>query len=273
MTELRQAAKAFDAIAPLFDARFGDWLSVAAQRRAVLDALLAAFPPGGYLLELGGGTGEDAAWLAGRNFTTLLTDPSPAMVERARAKLAPLRSTAEIAAAEELEQFAEHHLQADGAMFDGAYSNFAPLNCVEELEPMARGLARLVRPGGSAMLVVFGVLSPGDILVEALRGRPRECFRRYRRGPVPARLGGQHFTVTYHRARDLARALRLLVPGRVRRSGVGVFVPPSAAEPWISGHPQFLGLLEALDRGAGRPLALLGDHILYRFETRAPPPP
>jgi hypothetical protein len=53
--------------------------------------------------------------------------------------------------------------------------------------------------------------------------------------------------------------------------GVGIFVPPSAAEPWISGHPRLLGLLEAADRLAARPLAFLGDHILYRFVRTAEP--
>ncbi|MGB3631312.1 MAG: methyltransferase domain-containing protein, partial [Terracidiphilus sp.] len=83
------AARAFDAVAPQFDARFGAWLSVAAQRRAVREALLTAFPRCGQILELGGGTGEDACFLASRGFRVTLTDPSPAMVSIARAKLAP----------------------------------------------------------------------------------------------------------------------------------------------------------------------------------------
>lgn len=49
------------------------------------------------------------------------------------------------------------------------------------------------------------------------------------------------------------------------RQGIGVFVPPSAAEPWISCHPRFLAMLEALDRLVGRPLAGFADHILYEF--------
>jgi hypothetical protein len=49
------------------------------------------------------------------------------------------------------------------------------------------------------------------------------------------------------------------------RRGIGIFVPPSAAEPWISTHPRLLRVLAALDRIAERPLAALGDHILYRF--------
>jgi hypothetical protein len=90
-------------------------------------------------------------------------------------------------------------------------------------------------------------------------------FRRLADGDVPARLSGRSFSVRYHRRRDLARALApWFVPkGRI---GVGVFTPPSAAEPWISHHPGLLNVLERLDHVAARPLAALGDHILYRFE-------
>ena len=264
-SELRPAAQAFDAIATSFDARFGEWLSVEAQRRAVRRALLGALPRNGYILELGGGTGIDAAWLADRGYRLLLTDASPKMVDAARAKLEPLGSSAEIAPAEDFEHFAARHLQAGGALFDGAFSNFAPLNCVEDLSPVARGLARLIKPGGAALLVTFGVLSPGDIVVEMMRGRPRQMFRRFRRGAVPAHLDGRQFNVTYHRARELNRAMspwfRL-----ARKVGIGVFVPPSAAEPWISRHPRLLTTLEKLDTVAERPLAVFADHILYQFE-------
>ncbi|HEV7586764.1 MAG TPA: hypothetical protein VGO40_01445, partial [Longimicrobium sp.] len=70
---LPPAAAAFDAVAPAFDERFGAWLSVAAQRRAVRRELLRAFPAGASVLELGGGTGEDAAWLADQGRRVLLT--------------------------------------------------------------------------------------------------------------------------------------------------------------------------------------------------------
>ena len=53
------------------------------------------------------------------------------------------------------------------------------------------------------------------------------------------------------------------------RRGIGVFVPPSAAEPWISRHPHLLNALEKLDRIATRPLSFLADHILFRFERTA----
>jgi SAM-dependent methyltransferase len=269
---LRPAALAFDSIAPLFDSRFGEWLSVAAQRRAVRCALIAHWPPGGRILELGGGTGEDAQWLAQRGFNMTLTDVSPRMVALAQAKLQPLGSSAICAAAEDMEAFSNRHLAQGGEKFDGVFSNFAPLNCVENLNPVGRGLARLVKPGGSAMLVMFGTASPGEILVESLRGRPHQALRRFRRGAVPARLGDRHFTVTYHRAAALQWALQPWF-NLTARLGIGIFVPPSAAEPWISRHPDLLNLLEKLDRLVARPLAGLGDHILYHFTRNDLPAP
>lgn len=262
---LRPAAAAFDAIAPTFDARFGDWLSVASQRRAVRRTLLRAFPPGSSVLEIGGGTGEDAAWLARRGRWVLMTDASPGMVEVARGKLAnlPLVSTA-ILAAEDLPLLArDRRLQAT-APFDGCFSNFAALNCVDDLHSLARSLASLVRPGGQLVLVLFGPLPPGEVLVQLLRGTPRSGFRRLGRGGVCARLGENTFHVRYHRPWTVRRAFAPWFRP-VERRGIGIFVPPSAAEPWISARPGLLRGLERLDRTVERPLALLGDHLLYRF--------
>jgi SAM-dependent methyltransferase len=264
-SELPPAALAFDTIASSFDQRFTPWRSVATQRRAVQVALAEAFPVGARLVEIGGGTGEDAAWLLERGRSVLMTDAAPAMARAASIKLASYPDArVETLAAEALEGFARRERAKGLASFDGAYSNFAGLNCVRDLRPVARGLAQLIRPGGQALLVVFGTLSPGEIIVETLRRRPRNILRRLSRGDVPAHLGGQDFTVRYHRKAELIHAMRPWFNLADTRA-IGLFVPPSAAEPWISRHPHLLGLLETLDRGLSRPLAMLGDHILYRF--------
>ncbi|MGA9668203.1 MAG: class I SAM-dependent methyltransferase [Terracidiphilus sp.] len=265
---MRPAAQAFDAIAAAFDQRFGAWLSVSAQRRAVRAALLEEFPKRGHILELGGGTGEDATFLAESGYEMLLTDPSPTMVELARNKLAPWGSQAEIASGEELEDFAGCHLSAGGKLFDGAFSNFAPLNCVVDLEPVARGLAQLLKPGASAMLVLFGTFCPGEMLTEVLHNRPGQALRRCKRGSIPARLSKREFPIVYHRRVDLQHAFAPWF-ALEKRLGIGVTVPPSAAEPWISQHPRLLGAMEVFDRVLSRPLAFLGDHVLYQFRRTA----
>jgi SAM-dependent methyltransferase len=264
---LRPAAFAFEAIADTFDDRFGAWASVATQRRAVRVALLERFPARGQLLEVGGGTGEDAAFLAQRGFRVLLTDASPAMVDIARQKLSPLGSCAEVVACEELELFAKERRSAGEPLLDGAFSNFAPLNCVQDIRRVAKGLASLLKPGAVAMLVLFGTCCPAELVVETLRGRPQNALRRFNRGAAPARLAKRDFEVFYHRGSDLRRAFRPWFDLE-QKIGIGIAVPPSAAEPWISLHPRLLASMAAFDRMMARPLAPLGDHILYQFRRR-----
>jgi len=263
---LTPALEAFDAVATLFDARFSEWRSVAAQRRAVRRALVEAFPRGARVLEIGGGTGEDARWLAARGRVVQLTDGSPTMVRIAERKLRSQRGpTPHIVAAESLERWATERESAGEPLFDGVFSNFAALNCVDDLGACARGLARLLRPGAPALLVLFGTLCPGEVVVQLARGDTHAALRRRSRGAVPARLGGRAFAVRYHTANALAGAMSPWFRLR-RRIGVGVLVPPSAAEPWISRHPALVRALEQIDRVLERPLAPLGDHVLYWFE-------
>lgn len=269
-TLLPPAVAAFDAVADRFDERFGEWLSVAAQRRAVRRRLLAAFPPGSHLLELAAGTAEDALFLAGHGRRVTATDGSPAMVRRALEKVADTGCSDRLHVRELLIEDIESAVdQLSGCdPFDGAYSNFAGLNCVADLRPVARGLAQLLPVGAAALLVMFGPFAPGEVLVQLLKGDVRSALRRLRRAPAPARLGGHDFHVQYPAPRQVARAFepwfRL---ERVR--GIGIFVPPSAAEPAISRAPRLLRALEALDAAVAAPLALLGDHVLLHFRRTA----
>lgn len=271
---LPPAVLAFDAMAARFDERFGPWKSVAVQRAAVRRELLASFPRGSSLLELGGGTGEDALFLAERGYRVHLTDGSPAMVAQASEKVARGRAgdrvTVERVAIEELDSFAGAREEAGASPFAGAYSNFAAFNCVEDHRGAAQALARLLEPGAPLLLVVFGPFSPGEVVTLVARGTFRSAFRRLSRRDVPAKVGGQAFTVTYPSPGALARAFAPWFALR-RTVGIGVFVPPSSAEPWISGHPRLLALLERLDHLAARPLAIFGDHVLVALERTGAP--
>jgi SAM-dependent methyltransferase len=193
---LSPAARAFDAVAVEFDRRYGEWRSVAAQRRAVRRELLRAFPRGARVLEIGGGTGEDALFLIRQGRDVLLTDASPAMVHLADAKLgARATNRPRVVPAEHLDSFAVERESAGEPLFDGAFSNFAALNCVTDQVPVARGLAGLVRPGARVLFVIFGTMSPGELVVQLLRREPAAAFRRLSRGDVRARLAKREFTV------------------------------------------------------------------------------
>ncbi len=264
---LPPAVRAFDLTADRFDQRFGEWRSVAAQRCAVRRYLLHTFPAGSRLLELAAGTGDDAVFMLEQGYQVTLTDGSPRMVVRAREKVqrSGFDAPVEQAVLERLDAFADH-LQGRGTeLFDGAYSNFAAFNCVADLPATGAGLARLLRPGAACLLVVFGPYSMGEVVVELIKRNPAAAFRRFRSGPAPARLGGEHFTVWYPRPRDFARAFAPWFRLRSVR-GIGVLVPPSAAEPWISRFPRVVNAMEAADRLLSAPLAYLADHVLLHLE-------
>ena len=267
------AVDAFDAVAERFDGRFGHLLSVAAQRRAVRRELLRCFPAGSRLLELGGGTGDDAVFLAQRGRRVVMTDGSERMVrvatDRVRASGCEQMVESFPVLIEEIGRLVD--LKPSDIPFDGVFSNFAALNCVEHLAPVGRALAGLVRPGGLALLVVFGPFPIGEVMVQLGRGRVSRAFRRFRgRGSADAQLNGRHFRVWYPGPREVARAFEPFFRLRGKR-GIGVLVPPSDAEPDISAFPRVVRFMEATDRVIGRPMAILGDHVLLTFERTQVP--
>lgn len=268
--------RAFDAAAGRFDERFGHWQSVAAQRRAVREYLLNVFPSNASLLELGAGTGEDALCLLARGNRIVVTDGAPAMVARAAAKMRGAgyheRAAVEQLVLEDVGVFAARRRAASAAPFDGVYSNFGALNCLADPTLLAAPLAALVRPRAPCVFVVFGPFSPGELVLQLFRGDLRAAVRRLRRGAVPAAIGGLEFTVWYRTPAAWTRAFAPWFHIRHVR-GIGILVPPSAAEPGISRFPSLIRALEAADRWLAAPLALLGDQVLLHFERTDHPAP
>jgi SAM-dependent methyltransferase len=256
----------FDALADRYDAVFTDSLIGRAQRELVWRQMDRCFRPGQRVLELNCGTGADAVHLGERGVEVLAFDVAPRMIEVARQRLRPLSSGARIELRVlSIEQIAE--LEREGP-FDGALSNFAGLNCVEDLSSVARDLARLLAPGATALLCLAGRVVAWEWLWYLGHGEPRKALRRFQRGGTIARLaGGATVKVHYPSVRALAR---MFAPGfRLRRwRGVGVAVPPSYLEPFAK---QFPGVLRWLERSdlwlSAVPLVRgLADHVLLEFK-------
>ena len=127
---------AFDQLASRYDAMWTDSPRGRAQRDAIWREIDALFERGDRVLDLGCGTGEDAAHLESKGVHVHAIDASREMVRMAQAR----GVRAELFRIEDLAQLDEP--------FDGAISNFGALNCVENLEAAGLQLARLIRPGG-----------------------------------------------------------------------------------------------------------------------------
>ena len=256
----------FDAVASRYDDTFTSSIIGRAQRAAVWKELTRAFRPGDRVLEIGCGTGVDACHLGERGVEVLACDPSPEMIDvaegsvRKRGLQAVVRTC--VLRGEDI-----WSLPAD-QMFDGAFSNFGALNCVEDLAPVAKGLARLLRPGSSAVLCWMGPFCLWEMLSYLLRGNFAKAFRRLRLGGVSAKLGHQAFVqVRYPSVAALAKAC---TPQFRLRSvqGIGVAVPPSYLEPWARRHSRLIRWSEQFDDCFGRwpGFRSIGDHVLVRLE-------
>jgi len=256
----------FDAVAANYDETFTHSLIGWAQRRATWRELDQAFRPGQRVLELNCGTGIDAVHLADRGIEVVACDVSPRMIEVARQRL---RRTAPRARIDfrvlATEEIAELHREGP---FDGAFSNFAGLNCVQNLPFVASDLAHLLKPAAPAVLCFAGRYVGWEALWYLLRRDPRKAFRRLQRGPISARIAeGVSVHVHYPSVRELARTFAPEFRLRHWR-GVGVAVPPSYLEPYAMRFQKIMSALEGIDRMAGRcPLARgLADHALLTFE-------
>jgi ubiquinone/menaquinone biosynthesis C-methylase UbiE len=260
---------AFDAVAERYDAVFTQSQIGLAQRAAVHRELDQVFGAGQRILEINCGTGVDAVYLARRGVRVLACDASARMIEIARRRAAHaatgLCSQFLVLPTERINSLVE---TGGEAAFDGALSNFAGLNCLQDISAVARNLAVLLKPGALALICVFGRVCAWEILWYLGHGNPKKAFRRLRLGGDMAQLGEGMAVRVYYPA--VSTVAHLFSPHfKLRRwSGVGITVPPTYLEPMGRRFPRVLRVLAEADRwiGACPVLRGLADHALIAFE-------
>jgi ubiquinone/menaquinone biosynthesis C-methylase UbiE len=256
----------FDAMAADYDASFTRSLIGERMRHAVWQRLDSHFHQGDSVLELGCGTGEDAIYLAQRGVQVLATDVSEGMLTVARAKAAAAGLDHLITVKQmPIEALAHPLAHPPAHPLNGLLSNFGALNCVENLPTIAAGMARLLQPGGVALLCVMGPLVPWEWAWYFGRGQSRKALRRLRAGGTPWR----GLTIRYPSISAVQRAFRPYFHTR-RVAAIGAFVPPSYVESWAKTHPATIHALDRLERRFETtwPLPWLADHYFIELQSR-----
>ncbi|MEZ4667777.1 MAG: class I SAM-dependent methyltransferase [Anaerolineae bacterium] len=260
------SADAFDHIGARYDVEFTNTDLSLWFRARVWERLGILFKAGDHVIELGCGTGEDALWLARRGVRVLATDGSQAMIDETQRK-AQEAGLAHMIEVRRLDFNEAAHWQLD-SQFDGAYSNYGPLNCVGDWHDIGSQLTAAIRPGGKVGLGIIGPWCPWEILWFALHADFRNATRRLR-GSTVAHLDSNYFPVYYP------------TPGRIQRDlgagfqrkllwGLGVFLPPSDLYKPVGARPWLARPLLALEKLTAPhwPFKYLGDHFWLELERR-----
>jgi len=240
--DLATIADAFSRTAEHYDSFADDHPHLTRMREQVYAHVVRHVPAGASILELNAGTGTDAVALARRGYRVHATDIAAGMLERVLPKATALGVSDRVSVAScsflELDSLS-------GAPYDAVFSDLGGLNCTNDLPRVARGIDRVLRPGGVAVLVVMPPVCLWELAL-VLLGRPREATRRLRRGGTRAHLEGRWFTIHY------------FTPAAVRDAfgthyrcedvhGLSVITPTGESKNLAKRHPRIYGALAWLD--------------------------
>jgi len=256
---------AFDSLAPNYDQTFthteiGRWL-----RGRVHARLNGHFFPGCQVLELGCGTGEDTLHLANQGIHVTATDNSPKMLEIARHKTQnnPLVRIVEMDL---------HHLtdvQPDAEFFDGAFSNFGPMNVLDGWKSLAHWLSSRVKPGGIVGLGVMGPFCVWEMMWHGMHLDFKTATRRLK-GHATFQQSTTPIEIYYPTIQRLEQDFSQWFT-RVHVESLGLFLPPSDVYPVVEKRPRLMNMLLNLEkRFAEKPsLARFADHFWIEFERKS----
>src|SRR5712691_561061 len=224
--------------------------------------LLATFPAGSALIEIGCGTGADAVFLAEQGRRIAAFDISDRMVELARQRVATRKLERTVLLWRgRLNEVTAELSRSRWCPFDGAYASFS-LAYEESLQDVARLVHSLLKLGARFVFTVPNRLCVSNLAAAVVRLRIRRAVERFE-DPIWVTIRGTTVRVrTYTQAR-----VRAILKGLFEVEGIAglpVFMlPPSLYNPSFE---RVRAKLELFDNHLARrfPWRLLGDSTLFR---------
>jgi len=263
----QQAASAFSKQSIVFDKLYAENTIVNYKRERVRNHVQQYIRSGQSILELNSGTGEDAVWFAKNGYFVHATDVSEGMQKMLTKKIQDNnvdgRVTTELCSFTQLE-----NLKKTGP-YDSIFSNFAGLNCTDQLEKVLSSLSTLLNKGGVVTLVIL----PGFCLWETLllfKGKFKTAFRRFfsNKG-VTARVEGEYFNCRYYSPSYVIKKMpddfTLLAV-----EGLCSIVPPSYIEFFAEKYPRLYNWLKRKEERykSAWPWKNIGDYYIISFRKK-----
>ena len=261
------AAAAFSAQSQVFDAIYQYNTIVQYKRKRVRAHVNRLLLRGSHILELNAGTGEDSLYFASQGHTVYATDIASGMLQQLQEKVKNA-GLAEMICTEQCSYTLLNQLSNKGP-FDHVFSNFAGLNCTDQLDQVLRSLSPLVKKGGTVTLVIL----PPFCLWETallLKGMWRTAFRRWagKKGAV-SHVEGHYFRCWYYPPSYVKKNMRQDFE-HLCTEGLCTIVPPSYIEQFAEKYPRIYATLCRLeDKNAHRwPWRNMGDYYMISFRKK-----
>jgi ubiquinone/menaquinone biosynthesis C-methylase UbiE len=267
----KKAAAAFGRQARVFDMMYGADTIINYKRKRVRDHLMRYLSQGSSILELNAGTGADAIFLASKGHHVHATDISGEMLEVLKSKIAG--ETMKGTLTTEICSFTELENLSNGGPYDFIFSNFAGLNCTNELSKVLDAFNPLLKPGGMVSLVLLPKLCLWEFLL-LFKGKFKTAFRRFsgKRG-ASARISvegvASHFRCWYYNPSYIKN---YLAPSfeMVSLEGLCTMVPPSYMEHFAEKHPRmFRFFVKREERLKFKwPWRVIGDYYIITLRKK-----
>jgi ubiquinone/menaquinone biosynthesis C-methylase UbiE len=261
------AEAAFSNQSIVFDELYSADTIIGYKRKRVRDHILQYLKPGGSILELNSGTGEDALFFAQKGFKVHATDISKGMQQQLREKIVKHglqhRVSNEICSYTQLEQ-----LKNKGP-YDLIFSNFAGLNCTGELDKVLSSFAGLLNPGGMVTLVVLPKFCLWETLL-VFKGEFKTAFRRlFSSKGRKAHVEGVYFDCFYYNPSYIKKRLDLNFEV-LSVEGLCTIVPPSYIEGFAEKHPRAYKILTGWEDKLKTtwPFKYVGDYYIISLKKR-----
>jgi ubiquinone/menaquinone biosynthesis C-methylase UbiE len=262
------AGTAFTSQSGIFDEIYSRNTIVNYKRARVHNHVLQYLQPGAYMLELNSGTGDDALFFSQKGYRIHATDLSEGMQRELKQKIELNGMGANVST--ELCSFTKLEDLKNKGPFDHIFSNFAGLNCTNELDKVLKAFDDLLKPNGVVTLVILPKFCLWETLL-LFRGKFKTAFRRFSSGDgASAHIEGVHFKCWYYNPSFVIKTLKNKFD-LLRIEGLCTIVPPSYIENFAEKHPatyQFLQKKE--DKLKTRwPWKYIGDYYIISLRKNS----
>jgi len=261
------AARAFGKQAAVFDRLYGHDTVINYKRTRVRAHIENYLSPGARILELNAGTGEDAVYFARRGYHVHATDAAAQMLAILHEKKQAFNLNELIT--HEVCDFTGLRSLRDRGPYDAILSNFAGLNCTQQLDKVLHSLTPLVKINGTVTLVIL----PRFCLWESLllfRGKFRTALRRFsgRKGSA-ASVEGEPLQCWYYNPSFIVNHMKKDFD-LLNIEGLCTFVPPSYLLGFAEKYPAFYRWLVKLEDRykSSWPWKYTGDYYIISLRRK-----